>query len=302
MAVAAFALALGACGSDAGAPRATTTSTATTPTETPRKPALCGPLRSRVAGRIGGGAVRELSGLVRSRRQPGVLWTHNDSGDSARLFAVGDDATLRAEVQVSGATNVDWEDIAIRGGELYVADIGDNAAQRASVSVYRVAEPRIGDAAVTATAASARIDLRYPGGARDAEALLVDPSSGALVIVEKRFDGRSGVYVADRPVAGSVTTLRRTVRLSLGLAELVTAADISPDGSTIAVRTYGSLFAWSRRRGESVARTLRRQPCKAGVDLEREGQGEALALSRTGRSAYAAPEGSLPRLSVYTPR
>lgn len=295
------ALALGACGSGADAPRATT-STTTTRGAAPEMPALCEPLRIRVAGRIGAGAVRELSGLVRSRTQPGVLWTHNDSGDSARLFAVGDHGRLRAEVQVTGAANVDWEDIAIRRGQLYVADIGDNAAQRASVSVYRVPEPRVGGGAATSTTPAARIDLRYPRGPRDAEALLVDHSSGALVIIEKRFDGRSGVYVADRPAAGAVTTLRRTARLSLGLGELITAADVSADGRTIALRTYSSLFVWSRRRGESVATALRRRPCRARVDLEREGQGEALALSVTGRSAYTAPEGSRPRIRVYAPR
>jgi len=297
------ALVLAACGSDADAPHAAATPSTTAARATaPQKPALCGPLRSRVAGRIEAGAARELSGLARSRTQPGVLWTHNDSGDSPRLLAVGDDGRLRAEVQVPGAVNVDWEDIAIRRGELYVADIGDNAARRPSVSVYRVAEPRVGAGAVTSTAAAARIDLRYPRGPRDAEALLADPSSGALVVVDKRFDGRSGVYVADRPAAGALTTLRRTGRLSLGWGELVTAADISADGRTIALRTYASLFLWSRRRGESVATALRRRPCRAGADLEREGQGEALALSQNGRSAFTVPEGASPEIRVYAPR
>lgn len=263
-------------------------------------PALCGRLRGRVTGRIRDRAATELSGLVRSRSQPGVLWTHNDSGDRARLLAVSDGGRLLADVAVSGAVNVDWEDIAIGGRALYVADIGDNASERSSVSVYRIEEPRA-DASVTTTAPATRIDLRYPGGPRDAEALLVDPSGGALVIIDKRLDGRSGVYVADQGAAGTTTTMRRVGRLSLGAGEAVTAADISADGSTIALRTYTTLFLWRRRRGETVAAALRRRPCSAGASLLREGQGESLALSRTGQTAYTVPEGQRPPIRAYAP-
>ncbi len=299
---AALALGVVACGgSDSQTPQVTTTATTTATAAAAAAPALCGPLRRRVTGRITTASASELSGLVRSRSQPGVLWTHNDSGDRARLLAVGDDGRLRGEFTVPGAVNVDWEDIAIRGRTLYIADIGDNVAARTSVTVYRVAEPRVADGA-RSTAPATPIELRYPRGPRDAEALLVDPVSGSLVIVEKRFDGRSGVYVADRPTGGAVSTLRMSGRLSLGLAELVTAADVSADGRTLALRTYTTLLVWSRRRGESVAAALRRRPCASDVDFEGEGQGEALALSGSGRSAYTVPEGTRPAIRAYMPR
>jgi hypothetical protein len=235
---------------------------------------------------------------VLSRSQRGVLWAHNDSGDRPRLLALTRGGRLLADVTVTGAVNVDWEDIAAGRRTLLIGDIGDNLAQRATVSVYRLAEPRVGEQTV---AAAGRIELRYPDGPRDAEALLRDPRSGALVIVEKRYSGRPGVYVAARPTAGTRTTMRRSGRLALGAGEAVTAGDVSADGRTIALRTYDRAFVWRRRAGESVAAALRRRPCSARADLLAEGQGEALALSADGRAFYTVPEGLVPAIRRYAP-
>jgi hypothetical protein len=244
-----------------------------------------------VVGHVEAPAATELSGLVRSRSRPGVLWAHNDSGDRARVLALAGDGRLLAEVAVTGAEAVDWEDIAIRGSTLYVGDTGDNRAQRAEVAVYRFAEPQAGATSVAAE----RLALRYPDGAHDAEALLVDPRSGALAIVTKDFGGVAGVYVA-RPSSG---TLRLAATLELGFGEAVTAGDVSADGRVIALRTYDKAFVWTRRRGESLAAALRRKPCTAGVSLLDEGQGEALALSRDGRAFWTVPEGTRPALRRY---
>jgi len=101
-----------------------------------------GPVPPEPFARIASEAVREASGLVASRRHPGVYWTHNDSGDRARVFAIGLDGRVRGEFQVEGARNVDWEDIATDdAGNLYLADCGNNLNVRKDLVVYRVAEP-----------------------------------------------------------------------------------------------------------------------------------------------------------------
>lgn len=262
------------------------------------RPALCTSLRARVIGHVTSSAATELSGLVLSRSQKGVLWTHNDSGDRPRLLAVSPDGRALGEVAVGDAENVDWEDIALgpaaKGGDaLYVGDIGDNEAQRPSVVVYRVDEPRVAQGRLQSAPAQ-RLTLRYGDGAHDAEALLVDPSSGALVIVTKSFDGTAGVYVADRPREGSTTTLRRVGDIPLDAAEPVTAGDVSADGRTIVIRTYDAALAWSRRADESLASALRRRACAARADLLVEGQSEAVALTVDGRAFYTVPEGGKP--------
>ncbi len=272
---------------------------ATAPAAGPR-PALCTSLRARLMGHVATPAATELSGLVLSRSQKGVLWTHNDSGDGARLLAVDPDGRALAEVAVTGAENVDWEDIALgpapNGGDaLYVGDIGDNEAQREGIVVYRVNEPRLG-AGRPQSAPAQRLTLRYGDGAHDAEALLVDPSNGALVIVTKDFGDTAGVYVADRPREDTTTELRRLGGLTLDAAEPVTAGDLSADGRTIVIRTYDRAFAWSRPADEPLASTLRRRACAADADLLVEGQSETVALTADGGAFYTVPEGSEPQI------
>ena len=295
--------ALGGCGAEARQTPAQqqqqqpATGSAPTPARTTAKPALCArPLRVRVTGRVASGAARELSGLVLSRSRPGVLWAHNDSGDSPRLLAFRSSGAAVAEVSLAGAENVDWEDIALGAdGALLVGDIGDNLGQRPTVVVYRVAEPRgSGTAAV-----AARYELRYPDGPRDAEALLFDRATGSLVIVSKSFGGEARVYGARRPAPGQVTTLRRTGTISLGPGEPVTAGDVAADGRTIALRTYDQAYVWRRRARETMTAALRRRPCRATADLSGEGQGEALALARDGRAFFTVPEGARPALRRY---
>ncbi|MEA2189283.1 MAG: hypothetical protein QOK16_4294 [Solirubrobacteraceae bacterium] len=280
------ALAVAGCGGDdSGLPTATVMAPVA-------PPAACGTLRVRVTGRLRTPAATELSGLALSRRQPRLLWTHNDSGSAARILAVTPDGTLLADVSVTGAENEDWEDIAIAGGTLYIADIGDNRARRPSIAVYRVAEPRV---PATATAPVTRLSLRYPGEPRDAEALLVDPAGGGLVIVTKSFSGNAGIYLASRGAA----TLRRAGTIALGTGEAVTAASLSADGRTIALRSYDRAYVWRRALGESIPAALKRRPCSAHANLLREGQGEAIALTHDGRAFYTVPEGRAPVIRRY---
>src|SRR4029077_13252980 len=89
----------------------------------------------------------ELSALAASRTHPGILYAHNDSGDTARFFAIDDTAQITAEMDLTGATAVDWEDIAVgpcpsgAGGSL--GDLGDSGMSRAGYTIYRVAEPAV---------------------------------------------------------------------------------------------------------------------------------------------------------------
>jgi hypothetical protein len=300
--------ALGACGG--GEAPATTTAPASTPPstgsahttaapKTAAAPALCGRLNVRVAGRVGAPEATELSGLVLSPAQRGVLWALNDSGDRARLFALRTDGSSIASLDVPGAEAVDWEDIAVGPGDTLVAgDIGDNGRTRASIDLYRVPEPRLADGP-PATGAATRLTYTYPDGAHDAETLLVDRKTGEVVVVAKQLDGRSGVYAGSLSGGG---TLRKATTLRLGLGGLATAGDVSADGRVVAIRTYTGLYVWARRAGASLAATLKRAPCVGSAPLAREGQGESLALARDGASFFTVPEGANATLRRYTTR
>jgi hypothetical protein len=135
----------------------------------------------------------EASGLALSRRVPGRLWAHNDSGDAV-LFALDDKGKVAAQVRVTGAKVEDWEAIAVgpcgSASCLYIGDIGDNEASRSRITVYRVPEP---DAKSTTAAVADVLHATYPDGRHDAEALLID-AGGRLHVVTKGEAGPIGVY------------------------------------------------------------------------------------------------------------
>jgi hypothetical protein len=87
----------------------------------------------------------EASGIAVSRRRPGRLWAHNDSGEPV-LFALDARGTVSGRVRLSGVALDDWEAVAVgpcSGGScVYVADVGDNAASRKRIAIYVFRSPR----------------------------------------------------------------------------------------------------------------------------------------------------------------
>src|SRR5438132_5165319 len=145
----------------------------------------------------------EASGVAASRNNPAVLWTHNDSGHPAQVYALDTQGRLLGTYGIPG--NTDNEDIAIGPGPipnvdyLYVGDIGDNFTNRSNIKIYQIPEPAVYasqySAPLTATMKGARtITLTYPDGPRNAEALFVDPVTGDLFIASK--EGTSRIYTA----------------------------------------------------------------------------------------------------------
>jgi hypothetical protein len=272
---------------------------------TPAHKACSATITRENVGPLGDPDVKELSGIAASTRSPGVLWVHNDSGDSARIFAIGGNGRTRATYALSGATAVDWEDIARgpgpEGSSLFVGDIGDNGAARPEIVVYRVREPEVGDDPANATLDGVdALHLRYPDGAHDAESLLVDPKSGELFVITKSLGGGPvGIYRAPSDLPDTTNTLERvgTLALPAGLSNAVTGADISPDGSKVAVRTYASVLLWDRKSGVAIPTVLAGTPCRGPIPLEL--QGEAVGFRADSRGYVTVSEGSNPTLHEF---
>ncbi|MEX2156598.1 MAG: hypothetical protein WD773_07130 [Gemmatimonadales bacterium] len=247
--------------------------------------------------------LRESSGVAVSRAYPGVLWTHNDSGDGPYLYATDLAGRDRGWLLVPGAQAVDWEDMALgpcpvlfllrpaaAGARttscVYIADTGDNREVRPWVTVYAVPEPRPpqgpGDTLRT-TSAPAVLRLRYPDGAHDVEAIYVSPRDTALYLVSKGATRGSAIrlYRVDRShwgrpgaredvaVADRVQTL--DIRPNAEPGRVVTGAAVRPDGRFVAVRTYTEIYVF--RPGVGGRLGPPRRPCNiAGL----ESGGEAI--------------------------
>lgn len=270
--------------------------------------ACTGQLIAANGGTITDTALKEISGIEAGVVNPNLYWVHNDSGDTARVFAVNASGATQRIYSLTGASAVDWEDIAIGPGPtagasyLYLADIGDNATSRSEIVVYRVLEPTVTAGVATSLSGVAALRLRYPDGAHNAEALLIDPVSGELFVVEKTAQGGTArLYRAPANLAaGSLTTLTLagTLALPAGSTNLVTGADVSPDGTQVAVRTYAAVLLWNRTAGASLSAVLAGTPCTGPVPAE--SKGEAIAFRPDGRGYVTVGEGSGAVLHTFT--
>jgi len=271
--------------------------------------ALAGPsdefLPAQQAGVVRSELIREASGIVASRQNPGVLWVHNDSGGGAKIFAINTKGDLLGICNVGGANARDWEDIAIGPGPdpnqqyLYIGDIGDNQAKYPEVIVYRVAEPKVDAAAAFGTMTigpAEAIHLTYPGGPRDAETLLVDPLTRDIYIIAKR-ELFSKVYRAGFPQSTTGQTRMQAVTvLPWGFA---TGGDVSPDGRDVIVRGMFNAALWTRPAGEPLWHAFSGK--QTSLPLANEPQGEAICFDSKGLGYFTISEMVHPPL-YYFPR
>ena len=239
--------------------------------------------------------VPEASGVATSRKTPGQLWLHNDSGQPA-LFAVSVDGTPRGRVRVYGAGVRDWEDIDVgpcpQGSCIYIGDIGDNNTKRRDVVIYRVAEP---DAEAGTSAPSESMRLTYPDGPRDAEAFFVLPN-GNLFIVTKGERGPAVLYrvpeFRDRTTAplvrvATVVDAEGSTNAAVARSNRITGASASRDGRWIALRTLHAVMIYAA--DEFTAGNIR-EVLRFDVSVVREVQGEGIAFGDDG-TVWLSSEG-----------
>lgn len=248
--------------------------------------------------------LNEASGLAVSRRSPGRLWLHNDSGDTARLFATNAMGRGLHSVRVEGAQHIDWEDLAayVLDGEpkLLIADVGDNRAVRPSVQLYVLDEP----AADANSATASTLTVTYPDGPRDVEAVAVDAMDRRVYLLSKR-DAPPRLYQVglatdtDSPVEaellGAVTSLPPPTDADLQadpkfgqFRSQPTAMSVSADGSRIVITTYKDSYLYLRSNDEPWIDTLNRTPVV--IDVPQFRQTEAGGISADGRTLFIASE------------
>ncbi len=257
-------------------------------------------------------AITESSGLAASVVHPGVLWTHNDSGNAARLFAVDQAGATVATLDVEGTLNIDWEAVAMGRGPngsaaLFVADTGANLSLRPQPSIYVVAEP---GELVSGSVPAERFPVSYADGRLpDVETILVDPATNQVYLVEKR-EGGGVVYagperlVADQPnvfspVGAGPTMASDGTFLADGRVALRNNTRVRlydrPGGVEQAIMTLPSMSV-----GESLTATVD----GTALLLGSEGAGSAvwrLPLGDRAAPPSAAPKTPSPTFSTPTP-
>lgn len=251
--------------------------------------------------------IRESSGLVRSQSNPGCYWTHNDSGDLARLYLVDSQGTTQMIVDLDGVPAIDWEDLTMAYFDgkphLVVGDIGGNTSARKHLMLHVLPEPKRTSKPEAAEGEEHRIlrpvqsiEVEIPGGVTDYEALGAIPDSGqststSLLLVEKGIAGGQ-VY----SVTVDLDPQRRPSRaLRLGQVAIAyaTGCAVSEDGKHFAVLSYASVSIFERQTQsdgslEDWSSALGRRP--RVVQLPRIHQAEAICFDHEGESVLVTSE------------
>jgi hypothetical protein len=272
--------------------------------------------------------IDEMSGVVRSRQYSNVYWVHNDSGDSARIFAIREDGSViippwlrnsyyvgepqpgKKEypgISVDMATNNDWEDIAIDGDTLYLADTGNNGNARRDLGVYVLPEPN--PEGVERARVLKWIPIAYPEQTAypgsewhfDCEAIFI--RRGKLYFLTKhRVSGQIGtpetgthLYRLDTQHTDRVNRLKR-IDSARDLGGWVTGADLSPDGRTLAVLCHAPVASVWLFEAESGDRFLSGRARR--LILRGAGQCEAVCFTDNNTLIVTNEDRDLFRLSV----
>ena len=236
----------------------------------------------------------EVSGIAASQSNANVLWTHNDSGDKSNLYLVGLQGENYGKLKLKGISNRDWEDIAVSAGPLdglsyiYIAETGDNLSVYSDKTIYRIVEPDISKASFPIDLTIENIDairFEYPDGKKDAEALMVDPISKDIFIISKH-ETNVNIYQLKYPQA----TNKKTVADKVGTLPTtkVVAADISPDGKEVLIKTYFTVMYWKKKGDESIIDLLKTPPTLLPYIFEP--QGEAITWKPDGSGYYTLSE------------
>jgi hypothetical protein len=204
--------------------------------------------------RIDNPARNEVSGIVKSRAYENTFWVHGDSGTPDRIYAINEDGEIISNdedyrgAKVKGAKNLDWEDIAIgENGTLILADIGNNCECRDDLKIFILEEPNPKDDEVEVLR---EYEVSYPEredwfgrlmrSNYNSEAIFqVD---GVIYILTKQ-PRKTILFKLKEPKEDEINQLEMIESFSTN--QYVTAADVSSDGSLVAILTYDQVMVFN---------------------------------------------------------
>jgi hypothetical protein len=253
---------------------------------------------AKVIGTIDSAEIAESSGIVASRCNENVLWTHNDSGDDALIFALNKSGKKLATYKVANAKNYDWEDIATSketDGKcfLYIGEIGNNKRTKSEMTVYKIIEPKVSGEITNSTKKSPiateqaeSIKFKYPDGNYDSESLMIHPKTQDIYVLTKSLVGASVVFkVGKKSIAEKVAD----VSVPAVPSGFLTGAEISPDGTRIIICDYFNAYEIVLSKNAKDFNEIWKQKPLV-IELSERKQGEAICYSADGKSIIATSE------------
>lgn len=247
------------------------------------------PVDSTVVSRIDDVRITESSGLAVSTKHQDLAYTINDSGSTATVFAIRistGDVVGTTTVRHPTFTWLDTEALALRDGTLWVADTGDNFAQRDDAALYALDEPGPGKHTVVPR----RYAVTYEDGPQNIEAIAVPPKSGRILLMSKLSTGglvhRLPAKLREKGANVATPTSRKT-------PDFTTDATYTADGRHVLVRSYTVAEVRDAETWDLVRTDV----------LPDQQLGETIALEDSERSYLIGSEGlnsTLVRIAFHT--
>ncbi len=210
--------------------------------------------------------IKESSGLSISRNNPGIFWTHNDSGNDPIVYGINPESGIVAKIHLLGVEGRDLEDMALAPCSLetptkyclFIADIGDNLHARGTrdldyPKVYIVEEPTLNDDsnAVEVYDVEPKVLRIYYSDNKsyDAEAFAITEDLDLLIITKGndgeglaklyrlRYDKWRDNYDTPEPLLMDYEDSLFRVKSKLNRVTAATYLD-----GVLAVRTYQSIY------------------------------------------------------------
>jgi len=208
-------------------------------------------------------SIDESSGLAVSNYSSELLWTHNDSGNTAIIYALSTDGKKRASVFLEGVFNRDWEDLSSfrwqDQGYLLIADSGNNWGLNLSSFLHIFKEPKLANVNSASTEPVSRepawsIEYDFEdGNLYDVEAVAVDIHSEKILLLSKepRQVKVFELPLFQSPDSGEVISARKIAEIDY--LKYPSAMDISTSGSRAAILSYGRVYLFNKTGQQSWA-------------------------------------------------
>jgi len=257
-------------------------------------------------------ALDEASGLVASRKNKGIMYSHNDSDGNATIHILDTNGRYLGRIVLDSIIAIDFEDIAIGPSSIhdrdyiYLGDIGNNWNKRKHISIYKFLEPRFTRISYGPKVYQippeeiVKIELEYPDSPKDFETQLLDPLSNDIYLIEKNWFGRNALMYKFSQPSTFKTGIHHLNLTHVGRTKgwMITSGDVSSDGQKIIIRNYQGAWLFNRKNNESLDELLKRKAdCYLLLQIEK--QGESISFSHDGSGFYTTSEGRNPPLHGY---
>lgn len=178
----------------------------------------------------------------------------NDSGGEPILFEMDSIGNQKAQINILNAVNRDWEDLATGPDSIiFIGDFGNNGNSRKDLTIYKTDLRQLKSGEMPAE----KIEFKYS-----------DQFAFPPVAANRNFDCEAFFYFNDKLYLFSKNrskenhfvklytldalpgTHEAVVQDSISINSQVTSADISPDGKTFVLLTYGKVLLFQVKNGE----------------------------------------------------